>query len=57
VDPFSYIIVLTSIVLGLGVTRLVGGLGEMMQQRQKRRRLYWVHCLWMVNLLLLTAIE
>lgn len=25
-DPFSYLVVLTSIVLGLGVTRLVAGL-------------------------------
>jgi hypothetical protein len=55
VDPFSYIIVLTSIILGLGVTRLVGGLGHLLQTR-KRRRPYWVHTLWMVNLLLATAI-
>lgn len=54
-DPFSYIIVLTSIILGLGVTRLVGGLGHLLQTR-KRRRPYWVHTLWMVNLLLSTAI-
>ena len=50
-DPFSYLVVLTSIVLGLGVTRLVGGLGHLMQTR-KRRRPYWVHTLWMLNLLL-----
>jgi hypothetical protein len=54
-DPFSYIVVLTSIVLGLGVTRIVGGLGHLMQQR-KRNRPYWVHALWMVNLLLVMAI-
>jgi multisubunit Na+/H+ antiporter MnhC subunit len=40
-DPFSYLVVLTSIVLGLGVTRLVGGLGQLMQSR-KRKRTYWV---------------
>jgi hypothetical protein len=55
VDPFSYIVVLTSIVLGLGVTRLVGGLGHLLQTR-KRRRNYWVHVVWMLNLLLLTAL-
>jgi hypothetical protein len=55
VDPFSYIIILTSIVLGLGVTRLVGGLAQFLQRRQQRRA-YWVHILWTVNLLLLTAI-
>jgi cell division protein FtsW (lipid II flippase) len=54
-DPFSYLVVLTSIVLGLGVTRLVGGLGHLMQSR-KRKRTYWVHTLWAVNLLLVNAI-
>jgi hypothetical protein len=54
-DPFSYIIVLTSIILGLGVTRIVGGLGYLMQTR-KRRRPYWVHTVWMLNLLLAMAI-
>ena len=54
-DPFSYLVVLTSIVLGLGVTRLVGGLGHLMQSR-KRKRTYWVHTLWAVNLLLVNVI-
>src|SRR5206468_9828726 len=47
--------VLTSIVLGLGVTRAVGGLGQLMQGR-KRKRAYWVHTLWAVNLLLVNVI-
>jgi amino acid transporter len=55
VDPFSYIIVFTSIILGLGVTRTVGGLGHLLQTR-KRRCNYWVHALWMLNLLLLMAL-
>jgi hypothetical protein len=55
VDPFSYLVVLTSIVLGLGVTRLVGGLGNLMQTR-RRKQMYWVHTLWMLNLLLTMAI-
>ena len=54
-DPFSYLVVLTSIVLGLGVTRLVGGFGNLMQTR-RRKRTYWVQTLWMLNLLLTTAI-
>ena len=54
-DPFSYIIVLTSIILGLGVARTVGGLGHLLQTR-KRRRNYWVHALWMLTLLLLMAL-
>src|SRR5207302_2008525 len=40
---------------GLGVTRIVGGLGRLLQMR-KHRRPYWVHVLWMINLLLTTAI-
>jgi hypothetical protein len=55
VDPFSYLVVLTSIVLGLGVTRLVGGFGNLMQTR-RRKKTYWVHTLWMLNLLLTMAI-
>ena len=54
-DPFSYIIVLTSIIFGLGVTRTVGGLGHILQTR-KRRRNYSVHILWMLNLLFLMAL-
>jgi cell division protein FtsW (lipid II flippase) len=54
-DPFSYLVVLTSIVLGLGVTRLVGGFGNLMQTR-RRKQMYWVHTLWMLNLLLTMTI-
>jgi hypothetical protein len=54
-DPFSYLVVLTSIILGLGVTRLVGGLGHLMQTR-RRKRPYWVHTLWMLNLLMAMAV-
>jgi hypothetical protein len=50
-DAFSYLVILSSIVLGLGLTRLVGGLGYLMQIR-KRKRTYWVHTLWTLNVLL-----
>lgn len=50
-DPFSYICILTSIVVGLAVTRIVGGLGQLLQTR-RRTATYWVHALWMVNTLL-----
>src|SRR5438874_7431167 len=49
-DPFSYICVLTSIVAGLAVTRLVSGFGQLLQTRA-RTPPYWVHTLWMVNVL------
>jgi len=50
-DPFSYLSVLISIVLALGMTRVLAGVGEMLQARL-RRRIYWVHTLWIVNLFL-----
>src|SRR5438105_12913023 len=54
-DPFSYICVLTSIVAGLAVTRLVSGFGQLLQTRA-RTPPYWVHTLWMVNVLLAMVI-
>src|SRR5205814_4118545 len=54
-DPFSYICVLTSIVAGLAVTRLVSGFGQLLQTRA-RTPPYWVHTLWMVNVLLTVII-
>ncbi|HKP93377.1 MAG TPA: hypothetical protein VJS88_05730 [Chthoniobacterales bacterium] len=50
-DPFEYVCVLTSIVAGLAVTRLVGGIGQLLQTR-KRTPGYWVHALWMANTLM-----
>jgi len=47
--------VLTSIVTGLSVTRIVGGLGQLLQTR-KRTPTYWVHTLWMLNTLLAVII-
>jgi hypothetical protein len=42
IDPFSYLSFLTSIVLALGVTRVLTGLGQLLQHRG-RIALYWVH--------------
>ena len=39
-DPFSYLSALISIILALGMTRVLAGVGEMLQARS-RRRLYW----------------
>lgn len=46
---FEYLSVLISIILALGMTRVLGGIGEMLQARS-RHRIYWVHVLWIVNL-------
>jgi heme A synthase len=50
-DPFSYLSVLTSIVLALGITRILTGLGRLLQKRG-RVRVYWVHLMWGLNLFL-----
>jgi hypothetical protein len=50
-DPFSYLSVLISIVLALGMTRVLAGVGDMLQARS-HRRIYWVHAVWIVNLFL-----
>jgi len=48
-NAFEYLSVLTSIILALGMTRVLAGVGEMLQAR-KQRRIYWVHVVWIVNL-------
>ena len=37
---FEYLSVLISIILALGMTRVLGGVGEMLQARSQRR-VYW----------------
>src|SRR5256884_5943185 len=50
-SPFEYLSVLISIVLALGMTRVLAGVGEMLQA-SSHRQIYWVHVLWIVNLFL-----
>lgn len=50
-DEFSYLIVIVSIVLGLGITRLLTGLGALVEARD-RVRFYWPVLAWVVILLL-----
>ena len=50
-DAFNYLSVLIAIILALGMTRVLAGVGEMLQARA-RRRIYWVHVVWIVNLFL-----
>src|SRR5882724_8970253 len=52
---FEYLSVLISIILALGMTRVLAGIGEMLQARS-RRRIYWVHAVWIVNLFLYLVI-
>jgi hypothetical protein len=55
-DAFSYLSILTSIVLGIGITRLLLGIGTVVQERQ-RIHIYWVHLLWTLNLFLFFALN
>ena len=48
-NAFEYLSVLISIILALGMTRVLAGVGEMLQARSQRR-LYWVHIFWVINL-------
>ena len=52
---FEYLSVLISIILALGMTRVLAGVGEMLQARS-RHRIYWVHVIWIFNLFLYLVI-
>jgi len=52
---FEYLSVLISIILALGMTRVLGGVGEMLQARS-HRRIYLVHAIWIINLFLYLVI-
>ncbi|MBX3064599.1 MAG: hypothetical protein U0528_03955 [Anaerolineae bacterium] len=49
--PFDYVSLLVSIVIALGITRVLTDLGNILQLR-RTIRLYWVHVLWLINVLL-----
>ena len=51
-DPFSYLSVLISIVLGLGITNLLGGVATLMRGRSQVRP-YWPLPIWLVTLFLM----
>ena len=48
-DAFNYLWVMVSIVLGLGLTQLFAGIGNLVQIR-RRVKLYWLHSLWVLLL-------
>jgi hypothetical protein len=52
-DVFDYVAVMLSVVLGMAMTRLLGGIGDYVPIR-RRVRAYWIHGCWIVMLLLLT---
>jgi hypothetical protein len=50
-DEFNYLGVVVSIILGVGITQLFGGLGNFFQV-QKRVILYPLYCFWVIALIL-----
>jgi hypothetical protein len=50
-NTFSYLSVLTSIILALGITRVLTGIGRLLQFRGYVY-VYWVHLLWSLNVFL-----
>jgi hypothetical protein len=46
-DAFNYLSVMVSMVLGLGLTQLFAGIGNMVQVR-RRVKPYWLHAVWIV---------
>ena len=48
-DAFNYVSVLVSIVIGLGVTRVLSQLSDAIQIHH-RSQTYWVHTFWMIGL-------
>lgn len=50
-DAFSYISIVPSIIIALGLTRLLTGIGKIVERRDKIHN-YWVHILWSFNLFL-----
>ena len=44
-DAFGYVSVIISVVIGLGLSRLLTGVVELFKAR-RRVRFYWVHLLW-----------
>ena len=53
-EMFEYIVVITSIIIGLAVTDLLKGVAQLIQH-PGRRPVYWVHLLW-VAYMFLTAV-
>jgi hypothetical protein len=45
--PFEYVTVLISIILGLGITQIVTGIGDVIHQ-WNRIKIFWPHTLWIV---------
>lgn len=50
-DMFSYVMVLASVIIGLGLAHLLQGVGGIVQH-PRREKIYWVHLLWVAAVFL-----
>lgn len=50
-DMFNYVMVLASVIIGLGITHLLQGVGGIVQH-PRREKVYWVHLLWVAAIFL-----
>jgi hypothetical protein len=55
-DAFSYISIVPSIIIALGITRLLTGIGKILERRGQVQN-YWVHILWSANVFLYMAVN
>ena len=50
-EMFNYVMVLASVIIGLGITHLLQGVGALVQH-PRREEIYWVHLLWVAAIFL-----
>ncbi len=50
-SAFEYLSVLLSIIIGVGITHLIMGLGRLFSH-SSGRKIYWIHLAWTLNLIL-----
>jgi hypothetical protein len=52
ISPFEYVIVLVSIILGMGITQIISGLADLIH-RWERIKIYWPHLILIVLVFIL----
>jgi hypothetical protein len=50
-EMFNYVMVLASVIIGLGIAHLLQGVGGIVQH-PRREKIYWVHLLWVAVIFL-----
>lgn len=50
-EMFNYVMVLASVIIGLGITHLLQGVGQI-AQHPGREKTYWIHLLWVAAIFL-----